>query len=149
MIDVKELSIGNYLELEGRCLPVLAIDNQREFTHSKTKEFFKCAITVGEYNDDGLMWTTSGRWLKDFNPIPLTEQWLIDFGFILGNPNTNYWQLNFDECDRVGFMMGGHLKVGIHLIDETDTEIGKTCLYVHQLQNLYFALTGKELIKKQ
>jgi hypothetical protein len=141
MIDAKELRIGNYLEIEGRFSPVLAIDNQREFTHSKTKEFFKCAITVGEYDDNGLMWTTSGRWLKNFNPIPLTEQWLIDLGFTncginkLGIDNfTIHTPFPKLEDDFVWFNNVNSAMV----IDS-----------VHQLQNLYFALTGKELIKKQ
>jgi hypothetical protein len=78
------------------------------------------------------------------SPINITEEWLLKFGFkkredgdfdlfdfsevdiVITNPNnSNVW-----KCDGVCFSVG--------------------CLeYVHQLQNLYFALTGEELIIKQ
>ena len=66
MIKPEELRIGNYLTFEGEQSPILAIDGEREFTNTKTNETVKCAITIGQYDDDGFMWTTNGRWLKYF-----------------------------------------------------------------------------------
>lgn len=77
-------------------------------------------------------------WCK---PIPLTEEWLLKFGFkknenglfklfnesevpILLNEDLNGW-----TCDGINFSVNG-------------------TQYVHQLQNLYFALTGEELTIK-
>lgn len=64
-------------------------------------------------------------------PVPIDETWLTNFGYSLITEN-NYavlghliWKLE----DR--FYCN---KNGIHI------------KYIHQLQNLYFALTGKELI---
>jgi hypothetical protein len=73
---------------------------------------------------------------RDYQPIPITEQWLLDFGF-----------------ERIGnkyrLIRGFHwLTVNcysIYIFDEQITLID----YVHQLQNLYFALTGTELELKQ
>ena len=68
-------------------------------------------------------------------PIPLTEQWLLDFGFV-NDSNLHY-----------RWTMGDIL---IYDIDDnciciSDTwEFGRR-KYVHQLQNLYFALTQEEL----
>ena len=78
-----------------------------------------------------------------FEPIPLTEEWLLKFGFDF---SIDTWYLKGvaiwkTECcdakgnEEIGFfyelrdvgMMDMHVK------------------YVHQLQNLYFALTGEEL----
>jgi hypothetical protein len=75
--------------------------------------------------------------LEYCQPIPLTEEWLLKFGFeknhnnqfilmkgsvdILFNKDLNGW-----TCDGMNFS-----------INQT--------LYVNQLQNLYFALTGLEL----
>jgi hypothetical protein len=71
------------------------------------------------------------------SPILLTEEWLLKFDFI-SNPYEDRYE-----------------KGPIHV--ECDKTKGKTYLwienmphikYVHQLQNLYFALTGLELTKE-
>lgn len=90
-----------------------------------------------------------------YQPIPLTEEWLVKFGFVkkvdyeqdedewgrlsesnprrgvgLYNPwedKPNYWFVTFRE------------DVGCGWSDLNEIE------YVHQLQNIYFALTGEEL----
>lgn len=72
-----------------------------------------------------------------YNPIPLTEEWLERFGlkkiisqgsiFKLGEFHIqNFGPLGFYECRN-------HVKI----------------VYVHLLQNLYFALTGEELTLKE
>ena len=75
---------------------------------------------------------------SEIKPIPLTEEWLLKFGFVQF-PASNLWdkedfwaiykKVNTDEwrCD--------HLEMQFK--------------YVHQLQNLYFALTGEELQLKE
>ena len=63
------------------------------------------------------------------NPIPLTEEWLLKFGYIkIGNnyliQGHSIWICNdLFMCDKNGMILK----------------------HVHQLQNLYFALTNKEL----
>lgn len=63
-------------------------------------------------------------------PIPLTEEWLFKFGFE-GSDIDNY----SIELSNGNFF----------ILDSLDP-IARNIFYVHQLQNLYFALTGKELI---
>ena len=70
---------------------------------------------------------------ENFKPIPLTEEWLLKFGF-----KNN--RLGLFDCVKVGDDIGYHIYfIGKHL---------KEVQYVHQLQNLYFALTGEELTIK-
>ncbi len=67
-----------------------------------------------------------------FCPVPLTEQWLKDFGF---KKSLRTWR-------KFGCIF--HItQYGKFFINKLNLEIK----YVHQLQNLYFALTGNELIK--
>ena len=82
--------------------------------------------------------------LKEFEPIPLTEEWLLKFGFeerkesenfskwfIGENPVTHDWLFfikQFKDENKFFFQNG------FHKLD-----------YLHQLQNLYFALTNNEL----
>jgi hypothetical protein len=65
-------------------------------------------------------------------PIPLTEGWLLKFGF--GKQNGYPYKFNF------GFIK---MRNGIWFYKYYSLEIDLN--YVHQLQNLYYALTGEEL----
>jgi hypothetical protein len=66
--------------------------------------------------------------------VKLTEEWLLKFGFIKSSDN-NYYKGDkftiYNRFENFG-LIGGLLS-------------WKEFKYVHQLQNLYFALTGKEL----
>lgn len=78
-------------------------------------------------------------------PIPLTEQWLKDFGFEM----YDYGALKDDF--QIKLFKYGHTTYHRNTI-EMDGAKGNWCyitkiMYVHQLQNLYFALTGEELTK--
>lgn len=65
-------------------------------------------------------------------PIPLTEDWLKRAGFENNVLNAKHNDIRW---------MGDHIAVSgmLGLIKPVD------CKHVHQLQNLYFALTGEEL----
>jgi hypothetical protein len=78
------------------------------------------------------------------NPIPLTDEWLIKFG-VTDDKYIKGWS-------KIGDFYISKIKSGYELgsydseydIGEHKTEVK----YVHQLQNLYFCLTGEELTIK-
>lgn len=76
------------------------------------------------------------------NPVPLTEEWLLKFGF---KDTTKEWQT--DKCFRIVSKAGTKFDYWLNeqaLYRNEDNFL--THVYdVHQLQNLYFCLTGKEL----
>jgi hypothetical protein len=81
-----------------------------------------------------------------FEPIPLTKEWLFKFGFYIDG----VWVDMIKRIDH-NKSIGIDIKtkhVFISYIDSNsgfrDVNIIK-CEYVHQLQNLYFALTNEEL----
>lgn len=80
-----------------------------------------------------------GRYSFDsIKPIPLNENWLFKIGYVL-TPSGTYLHPNsgnfiWFEKDMKCSIAGEFYPIDIK--------------YVHQLQNLYFALTGKELIIK-
>lgn len=98
-----------------------------------------------------------GNWVNDFameshqvihltkdkiileTPIPLTEEWLLKFGF--KHDGYDYWNAR-DEY----FELAQYPTYFMHSINCHEYDDGVEIKYVHQLQNLYFALTGKELI---
>ena len=96
------------------------------------------------------VWDAERTWCK---PIPLTEEWLLKFGFEKGNNNWFRLYFNYDnlaDSDCLTYNINskmlclesfydGEKKGSIQLLS-----LGEK--HVHQLQNLYFALTGEELI---
>ena len=84
-------------------------------------------------------------------PIPLTEQWLKDFGFDGGNG----FILIIQDDENYDWVLQAYIydaEIQIWIVDpDDDKAFGPTIKvnHVHQLQNLYFALTGKELTINQ
>lgn len=80
--------------------------------------------------------------IENVEPILLTEEWLLKFGF--------------EKCDSYfeqGYSLGKYKsfsnslgEINFCLFDFGDWY--QPIKFVHQLQNLYFALTGEELTKK-
>jgi hypothetical protein len=85
---------------------------------------------------------TNGFRTQDFQPIPLTEEWLLNFGFEYHH-DTPHPNKVFRKLHTEGFIDLEQIKHYYYGGSFTSVE----CRYVHQLQNLYFALTGKELLK--
>ena len=78
-----------------------------------------------------------------FEPIPLTEEWLIKFGFKLKKKLQTSRSYTLSGIN-IEVYVHGRLPHPIQRIDYCE------CQYdiksVHQLQFIYFALTGKELM---
>lgn len=69
-----------------------------------------------------------------YKPIPLTEEWLVKFGFAM-YPRQAY-DLYTKESEGVLFTIKGGDRFYYSKFE---------IKYAHQLQNIYFALTGEEL----
>lgn len=112
------------------------------------------------FNDLLLKFEFESGWNFDFiEPILLTEEWLIKFGF----------EKVIYESDETGYGNDYELEIkGVGCISYSDDfscalfgskesskdELGflpnwDNCKHVHSLQNLYFALTGEELKIKE
>tara|TARA_R110000772_G_scaffold176676_2_gene288337 strand:- start:561 stop:989 length:429 start_codon:yes stop_codon:yes gene_type:complete len=83
----------------------------------------------------------------DIEPIPITEEWLVRFGFIKEDeewklfPCAEIQIIVFNENNYNGVMFYTRT---IHT-DYTPIYCGSQINNIHQLQNLYFALAGEEL----
>ena len=107
--------------------------------------FYNPTDGSGEYKkvtaDDLKAWSLGAVYGK---MIPLTEEWLIKF-FNIHRRNGNNWLFDFSE--NFTCMWDGE-RILIEEYSEGEFPL-KHIKYVHQLQNLYFALTGQELTLKQ
>lgn len=119
MIDAKELRIGNYIQLRNKFVMAGGIPN-----------IHKLLIPGEQYAVE----------VEEFVPIPLTEDLLLKCGFKKINHISGY---SFFSMER---KKSG---VNIDIYEAYSTIGGNTSVphiqFLHQLQNLYFALTGKEL----
>ena len=75
-------------------------------------------------------------------PIKLTEEWLLKFGF-------RYYQNAYYAPDEEEYFII-NTKYGFNFISFSEVDGSEWAIkfdikYVHQLQNLYYTLTGKEL----
>lgn len=123
-MKVSELRIGNWVH-------VALLDGSREKDRQVNSNDFDCI-------DRG--------WLID-KPIPLTEEWLLKLG-MQEHVIPPHWS---GPKERRTFYRNDDAPVNL-LIEDGVAYICFTKLcevkYVHQLQNLYFALTGEELTLK-
>ena len=83
-------------------------------------------------------------------PIPLTEEWLLKFGFENIDKGGNDFITYTDSEHNYYLQIDVRRKDGKYLIlDNSFDDLRAFSMvdieYVHQLQNLYFALTGNEL----
>jgi len=120
MINIKDLRIGNWIS-------------------RKDRDFRQVTL-------DMLVAMESGA--ETYSPIHLTSEIVTDCGFTFSGEDAKYkysrhfktnleivygnGHYQFHYCDKLG---------GIILKDRTSTPI----CYVHQLQNIYYCLTGDEL----
>jgi len=150
-METHELRIGNFVKL------------------NRSQTELKLGIVVGMAEGSRVLnvkYEFENRWFEkewnelsvfvdesqgDLSPMQLTKEWLLKFGFVddsIGN--------NMDKIDRKFYNIHGLIfsiseePLIYHWFDNYQDEfyscnIGVPIRYVHQLQNLYFVLTGTEL----
>jgi len=116
-MKASELRIGNF---------VTTIDDKIICT--SVKGFYGFPVNTGIINHNNSV--NDFEYLK---PIPLTEEWLLKFGFEQKNGIKCWVNEDVEICFET-------LANYYRLYPRTNK-----IKYVHQLQNLYFALTGEEL----
>jgi len=89
------------------------------------------------------------RNLADFEGIPITEDWLRKFGFSDATYKNGYTGVDFKGGNVIlDFVLAKPFKIGERqkfYAFEMQGYRYKEVEFVHQLQNLFFALTGTEL----
>jgi len=125
-----ELRIGNYVwdDYSGEMI-VWAISNNINTPLSDIGLKKKAHLPSGGYK------------IKNIAPIPLTEQWLKDFGF--KEVKGNAWAIMYRELDVFKIYCRDKKYFRYILNDFMEIKLES----VHQLMNLFFALTNIELVK--
>jgi len=87
-------------------------------------------------------WDIIKRDYGGYKPIPLTEEWLVRFGFILEDLS---YMKNIKARMKLVFFDGIISQFSIMQDNKEISFASNQIKEIHQLQNLYFALTGEEL----
>lgn len=138
-METNELRLGNYIM-------------------DKKDENLECVYLLHDIGDH--------KYINDLHPdscipIPLTEKWLLKFGFEYSDQEgylIKYLTSKTDNADelkkflRIDVTQPEYIENGeiVDLLNgkEDSVFLQERFLYVHQLQNLFFALKGKELSLK-
>jgi hypothetical protein len=141
-MKVTELRIWNLVEYNSCVFKVSEIRSPKPLKDLRYTDKY-----IIELFDGGLIDVL----LDDISPIPLTEEWFLQFGFnktrdeaspykdgedtIIGGRFTVFSKLTLTHNSVHGWFFNKHQQPEWNI------------KYIHQLQNLYFALTGEELKK--
>ena len=79
------------------------------------------------------------------DPIPLSEEWLLKFGFTI-KPDDHFCNWLKVPVNGGWLYLGTAIGYNLTLFNSDDISLGVHCQYVHQLQNLFYSLVGEELL---
>ena len=122
-MEAKELRIDNYVYIKG-IVDVITGIGDNDF----------CSEKYGHGLDN-----------KQVEPIPLTEEWLLKFGFKITAEDSDK---TLYRMDKKNFIIVSH-EWGCDFHYGVSGNDWIKPYFVHSLQNLYFALTGEELTLNQ
>lgn len=108
-------------------------------------QFEGCYYTSIDDNEEieslgGLGWVPSHL----IYSIPLTEEWLLKFGFKAESIYSNFKLEDFEISSTVRIIATNERSC-FYLAGDIPQSMIIRLEYVHQLQNLYFSITGEEL----
>ena len=133
MIDIKELRIGNFLERVGYPNSPSIVKGLRQSKQGNVIAMQAGALIL-DFDE------------KTLCPILINSKWLDSFGIKWIDDNQK--EKPHHEGDIIFFIKG--LDYSNSMTDGFKCyELDLTIQYVHELQNLYFALYGTELIYKK
>ena len=84
--------------------------------------------------------------IEDLKPIPLTEEWFLDFGLIQSFEDLKGCYV--DKFDMYIFTFSNNHEYDVFKSGYEEDLYLTSIKYIHELQNLYFILIGEELTIK-
>ena len=154
MIKPEELRIGNYVQETDDYYNSLS-DEDKYYNDHKIKSVLSL-WEIGMYYNNPFsnehqcsLSELSDAGYIDYDilePIPLTEEWLVKFGIKGMHSKKLTKGIKLASYGNGEYQI--YVATEMHAI--TTEDLGAIRIkHVHQLQNLYFALTGKELTIKE
>lgn len=136
-MEVRELRIGNYIQ---------GIVMDKVTTIKVSSIEMDGVIIHGRELPD--KFTIIGNLADKWEPIQLTYDWLEKFRFIRFRESKCYFKIYIFNREDRKLNIEGDVGFSVSVEYEDKFAMISFIQYVHQLQNLYFALTGEELVLK-
>lgn len=130
-IDVRELRIGSLVTSIGMEDNWSVVTSIKQAFNDEPYDI-EARLSTGMFEEIQI---------EDLRPLILTEDWLVKFGGVRPD-GLFYWLGDPGNAITIGVPHGGSFDFRA---DNSAMILKLDVKYVHQLQNLYFALTGKEL----
>jgi hypothetical protein len=143
VIELKELRIGNLLEYKGELVQVTSLSCDIDDEYEEQICFVKFGASTNEIGG----WNRS--LVNDLKRIPLTPDWLVRLSFTRFANGAYHkdvmctWRVWYDDLEKAAtYCTDVYPELGhaVYLPIRID--------YIHQLQNIYFTMTGEELTIK-
>lgn len=151
-MKASELRVGNFLFDSVEDIGVIQVTEIKNMVDNRIGNMSICYYGVnGGYSTTSLEENSNNNEIDDYmiQPIPLTEEWLLKFGFKeykdFGHKTGCFDYINFGFSYLIDTKKIRIMHKGNNMSHILQNEVH----YVHQLQNLYFALTGEELKIKE
>ena len=126
-MKTKDLRLGNLVYKDGEIYQIESLG------YHKSESPWQNLVHLASDDDDNIC---------DYKPILLTKEWLLKFGFRKYNDFVGHWYLKDYDYSVINL----HGKYTCFACDgDIKYQLKANIRYVHQLQNLYFVLTGDEL----
>lgn len=132
MEKANELRIGNLLDNGYIIVQVTSISLDIDDEYQPSIGICK----YGEHRDEVIV--NEAAFGIEIKPIPLTPEWLERLGYKKDSMDNKWYQSPSNLPPIYNWRRGDYGMDGLPLSV-------KSIQYLHQLQNLYFALTGEEL----
>lgn len=125
LMELKDLRIGNLLEYKGEFVHVTSLSMGIDDEYNDQIGFCK----IGENTNEVCDWNR--KLALHLKPVPIDVHKLSKINF------------EIPGIQLVQVLYGVSIQANQYIMDE-ENEIG-SCEYIHELQNLHFALTNTEL----
>jgi hypothetical protein len=133
MVNFNELRIGNYILYKGSIRKISMINNEDGLSGNPSINY--------EFNEGSNVPCDS----EQLQPIAITDAVLQNLGFVLHH-YLGFWQ-------KITMVSGKRSEMDINkdysIIDFMRRPVVKNVSTLHQLQNIYYALTASELVEEE
>lgn len=129
-LQTKDLRLNNLLEVDGVIIQVGKIEEKHITWNLSKNDKLRVWNPFLSINDERI------------KPIPLTEEWIVKFGF--KKIDHHRFKIQPSQYDWF-YTYSIHDNAFRFYVEDTILCLN-TIFYVHQLQNLYFALNGEDLV---
>jgi len=149
MIKATELRIGNFVYSHVNERQKEYMSDQYFYVVKEIKDLKVHGGIIDIINGGENIYESTHLPYDKINPIPLAEEWLIKFWFELRNgKGHNEESFEYEKggiCFSLNEVRANKLIPYAYTEDEFIKYFFKETQFAHQLQNLYYALTGEEL----